>query len=59
MRHMGTPKDGPIPRVEVDDPAAAFRKLEAFTRQILSIPKKGVDSGAGKDKSVKRRQRGR
>jgi hypothetical protein len=33
-----------MPRVEVDDAAAAFRKLEDATRRIMAAPKKNVDA---------------
>jgi hypothetical protein len=38
---MSTPKDGHPANVEVDDPAAAFHRLEDFTRKILAAGKKG------------------
>jgi hypothetical protein len=39
-----------IPDIEVDDPAEAFRRLENFTRQILSVPKKKIDAAISREK---------
>jgi hypothetical protein len=54
---MSTPKDGPPVNVEVDDPAAAFHRLEDFTRKVLAAPKRGAkptSERAAKKKSKRR-----
>ena len=45
---MGSPKDGPVPHIEVADPAAAFQKLEDATRRFLAVPKKQANKANGK-----------
>jgi hypothetical protein len=39
---------------EVDDPVAAFRKLESFGRKILAVPKPENQSKIKKKKSASR-----
>ena len=53
---MNVPKDGPATH-EVDDPEAAFHKLEDFTRRILAVPKKAIDRKLAQEKANKRRRR--
>ena len=50
-----TPKHE-IPHVEVADGAVAFHKLQDFTRRILAVPKKEIDSKIAKERSRKRRR---
>jgi len=45
-----------MPQVEVDNPAAAFQKLQDFTRRILSIPKKEIDRKLAAEKSTKKKR---
>jgi len=54
---MSSPKDA-MPHVEVDDPAAAFHKLEDFTRKILAVPKKETDRQVLIEKRGSRKKRG-
>lgn len=49
---MNNAKDGPVPHVEVPDPAAAFRKMEDAARQILSVPKGGIGAGLRKPDAI-------
>jgi len=53
---MSNPKDGPIPHVEVPDAAAAFHKLENFTRRILAVPKKEIDAKLAKESQEKKKR---
>jgi hypothetical protein len=41
---MPKPKRRPIPDVRVADPEAAFHRLEGFTRKIMGVPKKEIES---------------
>jgi hypothetical protein len=52
-------KAGSVPDIRVDDPAAAFRKLEDFTRRILAVPKKEIDRKLAAEKTAKQRARRR
>ncbi len=54
---MSSAKDHPAAPFEVDDPAAAFRKLKDFTRQILAVPKKQIDAKLAKAQADKQRKR--
>jgi hypothetical protein len=54
---MPKPKPRDIPHIEVADPAAAFHKLEEFTRRILAVPKKEIDASLAREKSAKRKRR--
>jgi hypothetical protein len=51
---MPKPKQNGGDDVRVDDPAAAFNKLESFTRRIMAVPKKRIDSMRAKEKAKKR-----
>jgi hypothetical protein len=51
---MSNPKDRSIPHVEVPDAAAAFHKLEKFTRRIMSVPKREIDAKIAKEKREKK-----
>jgi hypothetical protein len=53
---MSTPKDGPAVNVEVDDPAAAFHRLEDFTRKLLAAPKKTIDRKLVAERARKKRE---
>ena len=53
---MNSKKPHTTAHVEVADPAAAFRKLEAFTRGILGVPKKVVDNLLAKEKAKRKRK---
>jgi hypothetical protein len=50
MGEMSKPKPREIPDIRVEDPEAAFHKLEDFTRRVMAIPKKEID------RSMKRRE---
>ncbi|HWE95885.1 MAG TPA: hypothetical protein VG269_18120 [Tepidisphaeraceae bacterium] len=53
---MSSAKEKPVSDFTVDDPAAAFRKLEAATRKFLAAPKSAVGSSNAKQaKKPKRR----
>ena len=55
---MSDPKDGPaVPHVEVPDAAAAFKKLENFTRKILAVPKREIDDKIANEKVSKPKRR--
>jgi hypothetical protein len=43
-----------MPHFEVDDPAEAFRRMEALTRHVLSVPKSSIEGKTLKPQSVKR-----
>jgi len=51
-------KDGPAPHA-VEDPQAAFQKLENFTRRLLSVPKKEVDQKLAREKSARKHRKSR
>ncbi len=55
---MSSPKDRPAAHFEVDDPKAAFQKLQAFARRILAVPKREVDTRAAavRVRSAKKRK---
>lgn len=55
---MSSPKDGPGPH-PVDDPEAAFRRFENFTRRLLSVPKKQIDQKLAEEKAAKKRAKPR
>jgi hypothetical protein len=46
-----------IPDIRVADGAAAFHKLEEFTRRILAVPKKEIDGKLAKEKNAKKQRR--
>ncbi len=50
--------NSPTPRnaapFEVEDPTAAFRKLETFTRKILAVPKKQIDASLAEEQAAKK-----
>jgi hypothetical protein len=50
---MPKPKPRDIPDIRVDDPEAAFHKLEEFTRRIMAIPKKEIDAKLATEKRAK------
>ena len=50
-----TPKHE-IPDIRVEDGAAAFHKLEDFTRRIFAVPKKEIDRKLEKEKSLKQKR---
>ncbi len=43
---MSSPKDGPgpLPHVEVDDPAAAMQRSKDLARRVLAVPKPDADA---------------
>lgn len=51
---MSNQNDHPAAPFEVENPAAAFRKLEDFARKVLAVPKKRVDAKLAADKGKKR-----
>jgi hypothetical protein len=51
---MSGPKQQPASH-EVDDAAAAFHKLENFTRRILAVPKKAINRKPAPPKTKKKR----
>jgi hypothetical protein len=54
---MPKTKKHDIPDVRVEDGAAAFHRLEDFTRRILAVPKKEIESKLTREKSVKKRSK--
>ena len=50
---MKTPKQ-PKPQFEVEDPEAAFKKLESAMKQIMAVPKEAVDAKRREEKKGKR-----
>jgi hypothetical protein len=48
---MPKPKPRDIPDIRVENPEAAFHKLEDFTRRILAVPKKEIDARIAKGKT--------
>jgi hypothetical protein len=52
---MSKPKVRDIPHIEVADPAAAYHKLEEFTRRIMAVPKKEIDRRLAQEKRSKRK----
>lgn len=55
---MSNGKDHPAPHVEVDDPVAAFKRLEDATRKILAVPKKVVRRAATAEVGTKKNPKG-
>jgi hypothetical protein len=41
---MSAPRKPPIPEIQVDDPAAAMKRMQAFGKRILAVPKREVDA---------------
>jgi hypothetical protein len=54
---MSNAKNGSVPHVEVDDPEAAFHRLEDAARRLLAVPKKELDKHPKRDKVKKRKTR--
>jgi hypothetical protein len=54
---MPKPKPRDIPHIRVEDPEAAFHKLEDFTRRIMAVPKKEIDAELTREKLAKKRRR--
>jgi hypothetical protein len=52
---MSTPHK-PAAHFEVDDPAAAFSKLENFARRVLAVPKKTIDRKLSKGKAPRKKR---
>jgi hypothetical protein len=56
MRRMRKQKERRIPHIEVADADEAFRKLEAFSRRMMSVPKTKIDAILAKEKSARRKK---
>ncbi len=52
---MNSPKDHPAAPFEVEDPAAAFHKLENFARKVLAVPRKSIDRKLAQERAAKNR----
>jgi hypothetical protein len=50
---MPKPHKPEIPDIRVADGAAAFHKLEDFTRRIFAVPKKEIDAAISKEHKKK------
>jgi hypothetical protein len=53
---MPKPHKPEIPDIRVADGAAAFHKLEDFTRRIFAVPKKEINEKLAREKSAKKRR---
>jgi hypothetical protein len=53
---MPKPKPRDIPDIRVEDPEAAFHKMEDFTRRILAVPKKEIDARMAREKTAKKKR---
>jgi hypothetical protein len=53
---MPKPKPRDIPDVQVDDANAAFRKMEGFTRKVMAVPKRDIDTRAAKENGKKHKR---
>jgi hypothetical protein len=52
---MASPQKRAAAPFEVENPAAAFHKLEQFARKVLAVPKKKIDAKLASEKSAKKR----
>jgi hypothetical protein len=50
---MPSPQKRTAAPFEVDNPAAAFHKLEDFTRKIIAVPKKKIDAKLKAERTAK------
>jgi hypothetical protein len=54
---MSKSSDRPAAHFEVENADEAFRKLEDFTRRVLSVPKKVIDRKLAAEKAKKSKGR--